>query len=115
MLKKICTIQRAKKRRNLLISSETFVYLFKENEVENRTKSGLMLLSKDLNNKYAFPVLIVRPKAMLSKNYVNIPEEIETDFLQRYGQYVTFQQGPTKRTISTRNQSCASDKQRNRG
>ena len=109
MLKKICTIQRAKKRRNLLISSETFVYLFKENEVENRTKSGLMLLSKDLNNKYAFPVLIVRPKAMLSKNYVNIPEEIETDFLQRYGQYVTFQQGPTKRTISTRNQSCASD------
>ena len=56
-----------------MISAETFEYLFKEKDVENRTKSGLLLLSKDLSNKYTFPVLIVRPKAMLSKNYVNVP------------------------------------------
>lgn len=53
MLKKICAIQKAKKRRNLLISAETFEYLFKEKDVENRTKSGLLLLSKDLSNKYS--------------------------------------------------------------
>lgn len=53
-----------------MISAETFEYLFKEKDVENRTKSGLLLLSKDLSNKYTFPVLIVRPKAMLSKNYL---------------------------------------------
>ena len=91
MLKKICAIQKAKKRRNLLISAETFEYLFKEKDVENRTKSGLLLLSKDLSNKYAFPVLIVRPKAMLSQNYVNVPKEIEEEFLKSYGPHCKFQ------------------------
>ena len=93
MLKKISAIQKAKKRRNLLISAETFEYLFKENDVENRTKSGLLLLSKDINSKYTFPVLIVRPKAMLSKNYINVPIQMETEFLKLYGSYCTFQQG----------------------
>lgn len=102
MLKKISSIQRAKKRRNLLISAETFEYLFKENEVENRTKSGLMLLAKDLSNKYTFPVLVVRPKAMLSKNYVNVPEEIEDQFIERYGKYTQFQEGVSSRTIAAR-------------
>lgn len=102
MLKKISAIQRAKKRRNLLISAETFEYLFKEKEVENRTKSGLMLLAKDLSNKYTFPVLIVRPKAMLSKNYVNVSAEIEGQFLNQYGRYVQFQDGVQSRTIAAK-------------
>lgn len=102
MLKKICAIQKAKKRRNLLISSETFEYLFKENDnVENRTKSGLLLLSKDLNNRYTFPVLIVRPKAMLSKNYINVPSEIENEFLRLYGSYCQFQQGVVSHVVTT--------------
>lgn len=105
----ICAIQRAKKRRNLLISAETFEYLFKEKDVENRTKSGLLLLSKDLSNKYTFPVLIVRPKAMLSKNYVNVPHEVENEFLKLFGSYCTFQQGIAPRTVPTKNQSRASD------
>ena len=109
MLKKICAIQKAKKRRNLLISSETFEYLFKENEVENRTKSGLMLLAKDLSNKYTFPVLIVRPKAMLSKNYINVPTEIEDQFMRKYGAYCKFQQGRASRVVPTEYQSKASD------
>ena len=107
MLKKICVIQKAKKRRNLLISAETFEYLFKEKDVENRTKSGLMLLSKDLSNKYAFPVLIVRPKAMLSQNYVNVPKEIEAEFLKLYGSYCKFQQGIAARTVQSRNQRAS--------
>lgn len=109
MLKKICVIYRKKRRRNLLISAETFEYLFRENEVENRTKSGLMLLAKDLNNKYTFPVLIVRPKAMLSKNYVNVPSEIEELFLRKYGPYVKFQEGIRGRKVATKNQISASD------
>lgn len=107
MMKKISSIQRAKKRRNLLISAETFEYLFKENEVENRTKSGLMLLAKDLSNKYTFPVLVVRPKAMLSKNYVNVPREIEDRFLKQYGEYVQFQEGATRRTVAGRNPNAS--------
>ena len=109
MLKKLCDIYSAKKRRNLLISAETFEYLFKEEEVENRTKSGLMLLAKDLGNKYSFPVLIVRPKAMLSKNYVNVPAEIEEQFIEKYGQYAKLQSGVETRVIASRNQIKASD------
>ena len=107
MLKKICAIYNAKKRRNLLISSETFEYLFKEDEAENRTKSGLMLLAKDLNYKSSFPVLIVRPKAMLSKNYVNVPQEIENQVLSKYGQYMKEQKGAMKRTIISTRQSAS--------
>lgn len=109
MLKKICEIYNAKQRRNLLISAETFEYLFPEAEVENRTKSGLMLLAKDLANKYGFPVLIVRPKAMLSKNYVHVPQELNAQFLQKYGAYAKLQSGTTSRTELSRNRSYASD------
>lgn len=98
MLKKICAIYEAKQRRNLLISAETFEYLFNEDEVENRTKSGLMLLAKDLANKYSFPVLIVKPKAMLSRNYINVPFEVEDIFLQKYGRYAQKQEGQTRYT-----------------
>ena len=109
MLKKICMIQKTKKRRNLLISAETFEYLFREKEVANRTKLGLMLLSKDLGNKYSFPVLIVRPKAMLSKNYVNVPSEIESEFLRLYGSYCKYEQDVVSRIVPSKNQSRASD------
>lgn len=109
MLKKICELYGAKRRRNLLISSETFEYLFPESEVENRTKSGLMLLAKDLANKSTFPVLIVRPKAMLSKNYVHVPHELDTRFTQKYGAYSKAQFGNSNRTELSFNQAYASD------
>lgn len=102
MLKKIVSIYKAKKRRNLLISAETFEYLFDEKEVENKTKSGLQLIAKDLNNRYSFPVLVVRPKAMLSKNYVNIPYEIEDLFISKYGPYIKKQSGNTNRTETSK-------------
>ena len=109
MLKKLCSIYDYKKRRNLLISAETFEYLFPEDEVENRTKSGLMLLAKDLSNKYTFPVLVVRPKAMLSKNYVHIPTELEPVFQQKYGIYAQRKTGSSRRTVFSENHQRASD------
>ena len=98
-----------KNRRNLLISADTFSYLFKEDELETRTKSGLLLLAKDLSNKYSFPVLIVRPKPMLAKNYVNVPFEIEEQFLKKYGAYAKLQKGSNNRIVSSGNLSRASD------
>lgn len=109
MLKKIVALYQTKKQRNLLISPETFEYLFKEDEVENRTKSGLMLLAKDLDNKYTFPVLVVRPKAMLSKNYVNVPTEIENQWLKKYGAYAELQDGENKYIVSNTNFARGSD------
>lgn len=98
MLKKILTIYEKKKHRNLLVSPDTFNYLFKQlDDIENKTKTGLMLLAKDLSYKYTFPVLIVRPKAMMSKNYVNVPFAIEDQFLEKFGQYAEFKAGISKR------------------
>ena len=100
MLKKLCALYDRKKHRNLLISSETFEYLFAGSDVDNRTRSGLLLLAKDLKYKYGFPVLIVRPKAMLSKNYVMIPEAIEKEFLYRFGKYTKKVANKTKKVVS---------------
>ena len=98
MLKKILNIYEKKKHRNLLVSPDTFNYLFKQlDDIENKTKTGLMLLAKDLSYKYTFPVLIVRPKAMMSKNYVNVPFAIEDQFLEKFGQYAEFKAGISKR------------------
>lgn len=102
MLKKIVSIYKEKKRRNLLISSETFEYLFDETEVENKTKSGLQLIAKDFNNRYSFPVIVVRPKPMLSKNYVNIPYEIENILIDKYGPYIKKQSGNTSFTQTSK-------------
>lgn len=107
MLKKLCAIYTLKKRRNLLISAETFGYLFRENELENRTKSGLMLLAKDLSYKYSFPVLIVRPRAMLSKNYVHVPAPLEREFQKQYGSFAKLQKGTDRRVLNTYGQSHA--------
>lgn len=101
MLKKLWAIYSKKQRRNLLISAETFEYLFPEKEVDNRTKSGLMLLARDLRYKYTFPVLVVRPRAMLSKNYVNIPDEIRDKVLKQLGPYAREVAGRSTRVIDS--------------
>lgn len=77
-----------KKHRNLLVSPDVFSYLFNSGEVENRVKTGLLLLAKDLEETYGFPVLVVRPKAMFTTCYANVPEEIEEEFLSKYGEFV---------------------------
>ena len=48
----------------------------------------LLLLAKDLKEAYGFPVLVVRPKAMFTTCYANVPEEIEEEFLSKYGDFV---------------------------
>ena len=48
----------------------------------------LLLLAKDLEEAYGFPVLVVRPKAMFTTCYANVPEEIEEEVLSKYGDFV---------------------------
>lgn len=109
MLRKLSDIYQAKGKRNLLIAPDTFSYLFREQELENKVKNGLLLLAKDLKYKYSFPVLIVRPKAMLTKNYVNVPYELEPAFLAQYGPYAQKLVAGGKRTIPSRDGVRASD------
>ena len=88
MLHKLYWMYSQKKHRNLLVSPDAFSYLFNSGEVENRVKTGLLLLAKDLEEAYGFPVLVVRPKAMFTTCYANVPEEIEEEFLSKYGDFV---------------------------
>ncbi len=100
MIKKICLLYQKKNKRNLLISADNFEYLFSANEVENKTKNGLLLIAKDLSNKYSFPVIVVRPKPMLSRNYISIPYEIETQINDQYGAFITKINGSNKHQIT---------------
>lgn len=88
ILHKLYWMYSQKKHRNLLVSPDAFGYLFDSDDVENRVKTGLLLLAKDLENAYGFPVLVVRPKAMFTTCYANVPTEIEQEFLEKYGDFV---------------------------
>ncbi|SFF92223.1 ATP-dependent DNA helicase, RecQ family [Desulfotomaculum arcticum] len=107
MIRKIYAIYREKKHRHLLISPEAFSYLFKENELENKVKSGMLLIAKDLEEIYTFPVLNVRPRGLFTKNYVNVPYEIEEEFLQRFGCYIQRVDDDMKRVIPCANKHCS--------
>lgn len=88
MISKIYNIYKEKGNRNFLVSTEAFSYLFSEEDLENKVKNGLLLISKDLEAKLKFPVLIVRPKSMFTKNFINVPDEIQEEFLREYHSFV---------------------------
>lgn len=44
-----------------------------------------MLISKDLEEMYKFPVINIRLKSMFTKNYINLPISIEEEFTSKFG------------------------------
>lgn len=74
--------------RNFLISPESFTYIFKGNEESsiNKLKTCLLMIEKDLYDKYNYKVLISRPQSVFTKSYVVIKKE-ETDEIlnSKYG------------------------------
>lgn len=109
MLRKLCTLYASGTSQNLLIAPEAFSYLFPDEDIENRTKTGLMLLAKDLSDKCHYPVLVVRPRAALSKTFVNVPSEIEDAWLRKYGAFAVLQDGTGMRRIASSNLNRCSD------
>ena len=77
---------------NFLVSPNTFSYLFTNEKDEdrktNRVKSALMMISRDLENKFNFPVIVVRPKISYTKQYVCIDRSAEREFINSYGNYL---------------------------
>lgn len=73
--------------RNLLFSADEFNFLFDTDNIDNTVKSGLMILSTDLKNTYRFNVITVRPKDLLTTQYIMIPKSIEENFLSEFGRY----------------------------
>lgn len=87
MLKKIADIYQLKKHRNMLIAPDSFSHLFSEKELDSKVKNGLLMLAKDLKAKYGFPVIIVRPRVMLTRIFVSVPDSLQNIFDQKIGAY----------------------------
>ncbi len=87
IMKKLYDLYITKGSRHLLFSPEIFGYLFDPSDIDNKVKSGLMLLSSDLLEKYRFRVINVRAKNIFSIHYINVPHSIKSEFLNIYGKY----------------------------
>jgi len=109
MLRKIDDLRRRKMRRSLFLSPDAFAYLFGGRELENRAKNGLLLLAKDLQARYGYPVLTVRPRAMLMRGFLNVPNKAAAGFEKEYGGAVRRLEDGTKRVLPSRNRRLESD------
>lgn len=89
IMKKLYELYEVNRNRNMLFSPETFNYLFDSKDIDVKVKSGLMLLSTDLLEKYLFKVITVRAKNLFTKQYIVVPSPIEEKFLKDYGKYCT--------------------------
>lgn len=79
--------------RNFLISPESFTYIFGGEDASciNQLKTCLLMLEKDLYDKYNYKVLISRPQGVFTKAYVVIQREHVQDVLSsRYGRCFTY-------------------------
>lgn len=92
VLKKLMAIYRINgEKRNMLISSSDFDYIFPlstPDGVDQNLKSCLLLISNDLLNKLRFHALIVRPKSLFSKCFVEVPENETRIFYRLFHDYL---------------------------
>lgn len=92
------TFKNKKESRSFLISPESFTYIFtgkdandSEDKQINKLKTCLLMLEKDLYDKYNFKVLVSRPQGIFTKAYVVIRKECEEHVLNsQYGKYFSF-------------------------
>jgi ATP-dependent DNA helicase RecQ len=85
-LQKINDIFNYKNKQNLLLTVEDFGFIFGErDDLETKIKSTLLLIEKDLQNKYGYSVILVRAKNLFSEVYAEVPFEEEEEFLEKYG------------------------------
>lgn len=109
MIRKIYDIYSEKNHRNLLVSPESFLYLFDEENLDNKVKNGLLMIAKDLEATYGFPVMVVKPRFVYTRNYVSVPKDIELEFLRKFGKFSKLQDDHTRITIDSKNSKYASD------
>ena len=93
VLEKLMAIYRINgEKRNMLISASDFKYIFPlsiPDDVDQNLKSCLLLISNDLLNKLRFHSLIVRPKSLFSKCFVEVPASEKRSFYRYYKDYLT--------------------------
>ncbi len=69
VLRKLRDLQREKGKRNLLVSADDFAYLFdmRRDDVENKVKSALLMIEKDMVRRFGYPAVLVRPGYLFSR------------------------------------------------
>lgn len=85
VIQKLMAIYRLNgEKRNMLVSPTDFAYIFPKatvgTEVDKNLKSCLLLISNDLLNKLRFNALIVRPKSLFTKCFVEVLANEAKDF-----------------------------------
>lgn len=94
VLSQLYNIYRSKNyKQNFLISPEAFTYIFNGTLKDSITKlkTCLLMLEKDLYDKFNFKVLISRPQSVFTKAFVVIPyEHVERVFNSKYGNCFTY-------------------------
>ena len=93
VLKEIYRTYQDKKSRNFLISPESFTYIFDcdEDRAVNLLKTCLLMLEKDLYDKYNYKVLVSRPQGIFTKAFVVVQKDKETKVLNsKYGKCFKF-------------------------
>ena len=80
--------------RNFLISPQSFTYIFNgrdEGVCINKLKTCLLMLEKDLYDKYNFKVIISRPQSVFTKAFICISHERKAQVLSSpYGKHIKF-------------------------
>ena len=109
MLRKLTAVCRRKNSASFFLSPDAFYYLFGGRDLENKVKNGLLLLAKDLELSCGYPLLTVRPRAILARSYVNVPLAAVKDFEAVYGGAVRQLEDRTKRVLPSRNKRYESD------
>lgn len=97
------TYKSKNENRSFLISPESFTYIFtgrkdaRDDERKrldkqiNKLKTCLLMLEKDLYDKYNFKVLVSRPQGIFTKAYVVIDKDHEKRVLNsKFGKYFTY-------------------------
>ncbi|RMG69346.1 MAG: ATP-dependent DNA helicase RecQ, partial [Bacteroidetes bacterium] len=87
MLQKLAATYQLKDTANLEVSVEDFTYLFPKADIDQKVKSALLLLEKDLETRFGYPVLLVRPRALSSIAYARIAPEGEAEFMDLFGEF----------------------------
>ena len=92
VIKKICEIYRRNPKNNLVLDADNFSYIFynseDEDETINKVKISLLIIQKDLEAKFGFPPIIIRPWPLYSKGFFKTdnPNIIQ----EKYGGIVPF-------------------------
>lgn len=89
VLEKLNNIYRLNKRRNFLVSIDDFAHIFPNNDQpEQKVKSALLVLEKDLLTRYRYNVLVVRPKSLFSTVFARISNGEVEGFKEKYGSFI---------------------------